>query len=170
MRLSSPSVAAAFIEGARAQGADVVDYGMMGTDMMYFAVARDGHDGGAQITASHNPKEYNGIKLVRREAFPLSGEAGIERNPRHDRRRHAAAAGAPTPGTLSTMDVIDDYVKHVLSFIDPVDHQAVQRRARRRQRHGRDGRAAAVRAAAVQGHDDCASRSTAPFRTTKPIR
>ena len=51
MRLSSPSVAAAFIEGARAQGADVVDYGMMGTDMMYYAVARDGLDGGAQITA-----------------------------------------------------------------------------------------------------------------------
>ena len=61
----------------REQGADVVDYGMMGTDMMYFAVARDGHDGGAQITASHNPKEYNGIKMVRREAFPLSGDAGI---------------------------------------------------------------------------------------------
>ena len=77
MRLSSPSVAAAFIEGARAQGADVVDYGMMGTDMLYYAVARDGHDGGAQITASHNPKQYNGIKMVRREAFPLSGDAGI---------------------------------------------------------------------------------------------
>ena len=77
MRLSSPSVAAAFIEGAREQGADVVDYGMMATDMMYFAVARDGLDGGAQITASHNPKEYNGIKMVRQEAFPLSGEAGI---------------------------------------------------------------------------------------------
>ena len=56
MRLSSPSLAAAFIDGARAQGADVVDYGMVGTDMMYFAVARDGLDGGAQITASHNPK------------------------------------------------------------------------------------------------------------------
>src|SRR6188768_1157191 len=77
MRLSSPSMAAAFIEGAREQGADVVDYGMMGTDMLYFAVARDGHDGGVQITAPHNPKEYNGIKMVRKEAFPLSGEAGI---------------------------------------------------------------------------------------------
>src|SRR5919106_5637265 len=77
MRVSSPSMAAAFIEGAREQGADVVDYGMAPTDMMYFAVARDRHDGGAQITASHNPKEYNGIKLVRREAFPLSGEEGI---------------------------------------------------------------------------------------------
>ena len=77
MRISSPAVAAAFIQGAREQGADVVDYGMLATDMMYFAVARDGHDGGAQITASHNPKQYNGIKLVRREAFPLSGNAGL---------------------------------------------------------------------------------------------
>src|SRR6187200_4121 len=77
MRLSSPTVAAAFIQGAREQGADVIDYGMMATDMLYFAVVRDGLDGGAQITASHNPKEYNGIKMVRREAFPLSGDAGI---------------------------------------------------------------------------------------------
>ena len=55
MRLSSPTLARAFIEGARTQGADVVDIGLMGTDQLYFAVGRDGHDGGAQITASHNP-------------------------------------------------------------------------------------------------------------------
>ena len=118
MRLSSPSVAAAFIEGAREQGADVIDYGMLATDMMYFAVARDGLDGGAQITASHNPKQYNGIKLVRREAFPLSGEAGLAEI------RDMIVAGAVPPaagnhGTLSQMDVVDDYVKHVMSFIDP---------------------------------------------------
>ena len=76
MRLSSPSLAAAFIAGATLQGADVVDYGMIATDMLYFAVARDGHDGGVQITASHNPKQYNGMKMVRREAFPLSGDEG----------------------------------------------------------------------------------------------
>jgi phosphomannomutase len=118
MRLSSPSVAAAFIEGARMQGADVVDYGMMGTDMMYFAVARDGHDGGAQITASHNPKEYNGIKLVRREAFPLSGDAGIGEI-RDMIASDALPEPAKTPGSLSTNDVVDDYRRHVLSFIDP---------------------------------------------------
>src|SRR5919107_3290010 len=77
MRLSSPALAAAFIEGAVSQGADIVDYGMIPTDMLYFAVARDGHDGGVQITASHNPKQYNGIKMVRQQAFPLSGDAGI---------------------------------------------------------------------------------------------
>ncbi len=118
MRLSSPTVAAAFIEGAREQGADVVDYGMLATDMMYFAVARDGLDGGAQITASHNPKQYNGIKLVRQEAFPLSGEAGLVEI------RDMIAAGtipppASAPGSLSTSEVLDDYVKHVMAFIDP---------------------------------------------------
>jgi phosphomannomutase len=118
MRLSSPSIAAAFIEGAREQGADVVDYGMMGTDMLYFAVARDGHDGGVQVTASHNPKEYNGIKMVRREAFPLSGESGI------GEIRDLIASGslpapAGTPGSLSRQDVVNDYVQHVMSFIDP---------------------------------------------------
>ena len=118
MRLSSPSIAAAFIEGAREQGADVVDYGMMGTDMLYFAVARDGHDGGVQITASHNPKEYNGIKMVRREAFPLSGESGIG-----DIRDMIAANQLPppasAPGRLTQQNVVDDYVRHVMSFIDP---------------------------------------------------
>src|SRR5881227_3602593 len=77
MRLSSPALAAAFVDGATSQGADVVDYGMIPTDMLYFAVARDGHDGGVQITASHNPKQYNGMKMVRREAFPLSGDEGL---------------------------------------------------------------------------------------------
>ena len=118
MRLSSPSVAAAFIEGARAQGADVVDYGMMGTDMLYYAVARDQHDGGVQITASHNPKEYNGIKMVRKEAFPLSGDAGI-----NDIRDLIVSGRLPkeadTPGALSQQQLVDDYVAKVLSFIDP---------------------------------------------------
>ena len=112
MRLSSPSLAAAFIEGATSQGADVVDYGMIATDMLYFAVARDGHDGGVQITASHNPKQYNGMKMVRREAFPLSGDAGIvdirdmiaggrlprrRRTPRHG--DHARTRSTPTSST-----------------------------------------------------------------------
>src|SRR5881409_1968680 len=92
MRLSSPGLAAAFIDGATSQGADVVDYGMIATDMLYFAVARDGHDGGVQITASHNPKQYNGMKLVRKEAFPLSGEAGIS-----DIRDMIAGDAIPVP-------------------------------------------------------------------------
>ena len=77
MRLSSPSLMAAFVDGVTMQGIDVLDTGLAATDMMYYAVASAGLDGGAQITASHNPKQYNGCKLVRRDAFPLSGESGI---------------------------------------------------------------------------------------------
>src|SRR6476646_1783448 len=118
MRLSSPSLADAFIDGATAQGADVVDYGMMATDMLYFAVAKDGHDGGVQITASHNPKQYNGMKMVRKEAFPLSGDAGLG-----DIRDMIAGgtlpAAAARRGTVTTRNVLDPYVAHVMSFIDP---------------------------------------------------
>ena len=169
MRLSSPSVAAAFIDGARAQGADVVDYGMMGTDMLYYAVARDGHDGGAQITASHNPKEYNGIKMVRKEAFPLSGDAGIG-----DIRDMIATGRLPkeagTPGGLSQQQIVDDYVETGAVVHRSVDHQAVQRRPRRRQRHRRHGGAAPVQEPARAVRPACASRSTAPSRTTRRTR
>ena len=118
MRVSSPALAAAFIDGARAQGADVVDFGLAGTDMLYFAVVRGEFEGGAQITASHNPKEYNGIKMVRREAFPLSGDAGIG-----DIRDMIARDRIPPPerpaGRLETGSLLDDYVETVMSFIDP---------------------------------------------------
>lgn len=118
MRVSSPSLAATFIDGARAQGADVVDYGLCGTDMIYFAVVRDGLDGGAQITASHNPKAYNGIKMVRQGAFPLSGDAGIG-----DIRDMIAAGTLPAPaaraGRVEMRDLLPAYVEKVMSFIDP---------------------------------------------------
>jgi phosphomannomutase len=117
MRLSSPDLAAAFIAGATSMGADVVDYGMIPTDVLYFAVARDGLDGGVQVTASHNPKQYNGMKMVRREALPLSGDAGIS-----DIRDMIAANRLPAPaarrGTVTTKDVVAPYVEHVMSFID----------------------------------------------------
>jgi phosphomannomutase len=117
MRLSSPTMAAAFIDGATSQGADVVDYGMMATDMLYFAVARDGLDGGVQITASHNPKQYNGMKMVRKDAWPLSGDEGIAeiRQMIADDKLPPAAARR---GQVTTKNVLDAYVEHVMSFID----------------------------------------------------
>jgi phosphomannomutase len=117
MRLSSPSLAEAFIAGALAQGADVVDYGMMATDMMYFAVATAGLEGGAQITASHNPPQYNGIKMVRAEAMPLSGDEGLG-NIRDMIQQGTLPAPAATPGRRSSRDVLASYVEHVFSFID----------------------------------------------------
>jgi phosphomannomutase len=118
MRLSSPALAAAFIDGATSQGADVIDYGMIPTDMLYFVVARDGRDGGVEITASHNPKQYNGMKMVEQEARPLSGDAGIG-----EIREMIAANRLPPPaasrGRVTTADALDRYVEHVMSFIDP---------------------------------------------------
>ena len=117
MRMSSPTLATAFIAGAREQGAEVIDYGMIATDMIYYAVATDDLDGGAQITASHNPKQYNGCKMVGRGNHPLSGDEGISdiRDMIAGNRIPAAAA---TPGGLSQRTILDGYVKHVLSFID----------------------------------------------------
>jgi phosphomannomutase len=118
MRVSSPDLAAAFIDGALEQGADVVDYGLCATDMLYFAVVRDGLDGGAQVTASHNPKAYNGMKMVRREAFPLSGDAGIG-----EIRDMVMGGSIPPPsrprGRVERRNLLDAYVEKVMSFIDP---------------------------------------------------
>ncbi len=117
MRVSSPAIAAAFIEGAREQGADVVDYGMMGTDMLYFAVVNDRLDGGAQITASHNPGRYNGVKMVRTGAAPLSGDAGLG-----EIRDMIAGATLPAPaavrGTLEARNIVPQYIDKVMSFVD----------------------------------------------------
>ncbi|MCC7008922.1 MAG: phosphomannomutase/phosphoglucomutase [Acidobacteria bacterium] len=118
MRVSSPSLAAAFIDGAREQGATVVDLGMCATDMMYFGVASLGLDGGVQITASHNPGEYNGIKMVRRDAFPLSGAEGIGEIRDMVTTGHVPASSRPRGG-IETVSILDDYVARVLGFIDP---------------------------------------------------
>src|SRR3981189_3212564 len=77
MRLSSPTMARAVIEGAADAGADVLDVGMVGTEMVYFAVGALELDGGIMVTASHNPKEYTGMKIVRRGALPVGGDSGL---------------------------------------------------------------------------------------------
>src|SRR5437763_13503616 len=77
MRLSSPQMAAAAIRGASEAGAEVLDLGLVGTEMVYFAVGELGLDGGIEVTASHNPKEYTGMKIVRRGALPVGGESGL---------------------------------------------------------------------------------------------
>src|ERR1051326_2793687 len=117
MRVSSPGLAAAFIQGAREQGADVVDYGMLGTDMLYFAVVHDELEGGAQITASHNPGRYNGVKMVRAGAQPLSIEVGLG-----EIRDMIVNDTMPMPaavhGSVTPRNVIFEYVDKVMSFID----------------------------------------------------
>ena len=117
MRDTSPDLANAFIEGARSRGANVVDIGMVSTDMLYFAVASRSLDGGAMLTASHNPKQYNGIKLVRQGAIALSGDAGIK-EVREGALGAEPAPFAGVPGGLTHEDVSEAFVAHCLSFID----------------------------------------------------
>jgi phosphomannomutase len=118
MRVSSPSMAAALIEGALDGGADVLDLGMVGTEMLYFAVGELGLEGGVCVTASHNPKEYTGMKIVRAGALPVGGESGL-----FDVRDRALALVTdrhkPTQrGNVSDHDIWGAFVDKVLSFVD----------------------------------------------------
>jgi phosphomannomutase len=118
MRLSSPSLTKAFVEGVTRQGVHVLDGGLAGTDMMYYAVASRGLMGGAQVTASHNPKQYNGCKMVKAEAFPLSGESGI-REMKEMLFADALPPAAASRGTVTPLEILAPYVDHVMGFIDP---------------------------------------------------
>ena len=118
MRLSSPSMQAAFMRGAVAAGADVLDVGMIGTEMLYYAVGELGLDGGAALTASHNPKEYTGAKIVRRGALPVGSDSGLL-DIRDRALSSADVSWGQTPGQVETRDVYPGFVDKVLSFIDP---------------------------------------------------
>jgi len=115
MRLSAPAIAAATIRGAVDAGADVYDLGLVGTEMVYFAVGDLGLDGGIAVTASHNPKEYTGMKIVRRGALPVGGESGLL----EIRDRALEGFGDPTgAGRVEQVDIWPGYVDRVLSFVD----------------------------------------------------
>ena len=116
MRVTSEELARAVVSGITDGGADAVSIGLVGTEMMYFAVGEHGYDGGIQVTASHNPKEYNGMKIVRRGGLPVGGDSGL------DRVRDAALAGTfrevTAKGVESSLNVLDGYTEKVLSFVD----------------------------------------------------
>jgi phosphomannomutase len=116
MRLSSPSMADAVIRGAAEAGADVVDVGMVGTEMVYFAVGELELEGGVMVTASHNPKEYTGMKIVRRGALPVGGDSGLL----DIRTRAMSGARHETrpEGSVRQEDIWPRWVEAVLSFID----------------------------------------------------
>jgi phosphomannomutase len=117
MRLSSPVMARAAIDGAAAAGCDVLDLGLIGTEMLYFAVGELGLDGGIAVTASHNPKEYAGMKVVRAGALPVGGDSGLL-----EVRDRALSADGETqsgrPGVVQEHDIWPAFVDRVLSFVD----------------------------------------------------
>ena len=116
MRLSGEALENAFIEGVTEAGADVLDLGLVSTDALYFAVGHLGEPGGAMITASHNPKEYNGFKLCREDAIALSLEEGIGQI--RDLILSGKTPGAAEfPGSVEEGEISDDYAEHCLGFI-----------------------------------------------------
>jgi phosphomannomutase len=118
MRVSSSTMAAAVIEGAADGGADVLDVGLVGTEMVYHAVDELGLEGGVCVTASHNPKEYTGMKIVRRGALPVGGESGLL-EVRDRALELVLEQGKPSArGTVSEHDIWPSFVAKVLSFVD----------------------------------------------------
>jgi phosphomannomutase len=116
MRLSAPEMAGGVRQGLIDEGVGVLDAGEIATEMLYFLVGSRGLDGGAMVTASHNPKPYTGVKLIREGALALSGDAGIQDV------RATIEAGLPEPpggGSVEDVDIGDDFREHILGFIDP---------------------------------------------------
>ena len=136
MRLTSPELCEAAVRGALDAGCDVDEIGLVGTEMLYFAVCEHGYEGGLIVTASHNPKQYNGMKIVRRGALPLGGDGGIEKvRDRALRGRVPHAQGRRA--SAAQRDVLQSFAERCLSIVDVDAIAPLQRRARRRQRHGR---------------------------------
>jgi phosphomannomutase len=116
MRLQAPEMAGRVRDGLTEEGVTVLDAGMIATEMLYYLVGSRELDGGAMVTASHNPKAWTGVKLVREGALALSGDAGI------GDVRAEIEAGIPEPpggGSVEALDIYDDFHEHALGFIDP---------------------------------------------------
>lgn len=116
IRLTSEAIKAALTAGLLEQGVDVYDIGLCGTEEIYFATSHAGMDGGIAITASHNPKDYNGMKFVREESKPISGDTGL-----FDIKALAEKnefVTATKPGKHHALDTSRAYVEHLLSYID----------------------------------------------------
>jgi phosphomannomutase len=116
IRLSSESIKAALTKGLLEQGVDVYDIGLSGTEEIYFATSHAGMDGGIVVTASHNPKDYNGMKFVREESRPISSDTGLLEIRRLAEQDDFQAADVP--GQLHPLDTDEAYVEHLLSYLD----------------------------------------------------
>lgn len=113
IRLSGPELLKALSKGLCDAGVDVVDLGMIGTEMVYFATAHYQWDGGVMITASHNPPQYNGMKMVRSESRPISGDSGLKDIERNSFLKQFARTGN---GQVSKQNIYKEFIAHLLTF------------------------------------------------------
>jgi phosphomannomutase/phosphoglucomutase len=120
MRLESPMLAAAMTRGLQDAGADVIDIGLCGTEEVYFATSAFNADGGVMITASHNPKGYNGMKLVKSQSRPISGDTGLDAI-RERVERGDLGTLADKLGEVRVEVDKSRYIDHLLSYINVAD-------------------------------------------------
>jgi phosphomannomutase len=116
IRLSSEAIKAAVSEGLMEQGVDVYDIGLSGTEEIYFATSHAAMGGGIAVTASHNPKDYNGMKFVREDSRPISADTGLKEI--RAMAEENAFQAAPARGQFYTLDTDAAYVEHLLSYVD----------------------------------------------------
>ena len=117
MRLSSAALADALAQGLNEAGVDTLDIGLVGTELVYHAASLDGMGGGIMVTASHNPADYNGMKMVREDAIPISADTGLKEMERYLAENTAPNLDQPA-GKHAHMDVVDGYVDRLLAMID----------------------------------------------------
>lgn len=118
VRLTSESLKLAVSNGLRDEGVDVIDIGMCGTEEIYFATSWLKTDGGIMVTASHNPIDYNGMKMVRAESRPISGDTGLNEIQRLAEENRFAAVDESARGSFTVRSTLDAYIKHLLSYVD----------------------------------------------------
>ncbi|GHL39805.1 hypothetical protein ECZU27_49710 [Escherichia coli] len=118
VRLTSESLKLALARGLMDAGTDVLDIGLSGTEEIYFATFHLGVDGGIEVTASHNPMNYNGMKLVRENAKPISGDTGLRDIQRPAEENQFPPVDPARRGTLSKISVLKEYVDHLMSYVD----------------------------------------------------
>src|SRR5215831_3526534 len=117
VRFSSPQLKKSLTDSLQESGVDVIDLGLIATDMLYFAVGKYGYSGGIIVSASHNPKDYNGLKMVRKNAVAISSDTGLFEIRDIVLSGNLRAATRPlNRGLYQAKDVLGDYVAHVLSF------------------------------------------------------
>jgi len=116
VRTMSPALHAEVIKGLNDAGIDVVDIGLISTEMLYFAVGQYGYAGGITVTASHNPKEYCGMKMVKAEAVPITGETGIMKI--YDFCASGRAIETDKKGSVEKKDIMADFAKYCVDFVD----------------------------------------------------
>ncbi len=126
VRLTSESLKQALAKGLQDAGTDVLDIGLSGTEEIYFATFHLKVDGGIEVTASHNPMDYNGMKLVREDAKPISGDTGLHEIQRLAEENQFQPVDPATRGSYKKISVLDAYVDHLMGYINPANFKPLK--------------------------------------------